>query len=217
MKTDQQLQKDVMEELTWDPSLNSSEIGVSVKSGVVTLSGYVNSYWKKRAAEKAVKRVKGVQAVAEDIEVRLGSQGERTDSEIARAALDALKWNASVPDDRLKIKVEDGWITLEGTVDWKYQKDAASNAVRDLTGVRGITNLIFLAPIISPTEVAKKIKTALFRSAAVEANNIAVETEGHKVILKGRVRSWAERQEVERAAWSAPGVTELEDDLLVGV
>lgn len=215
MKNDQQLQQDVMDELKWDPSLTASEIGVSVKSGVVTLSGYVNSYSKKYAAEKAAKRVKGVKAVAEDIEVRLGLNGQRNDTQIAETAVKALTWNSDVPDERIKLKVENGWITMEGAVDWQFQKDAAMTAVRYLTGVKGVVNLITLTPKVNTAVVANKIKDALERSALVEANSIAVETKGSKVILKGKVRSWSERSEVERAVWSSPGVVEVEDDLLV--
>lgn len=215
MKNDQQLQQDVMDELKWDPILTASEIGVSVKHGVVTLSGYVNSYSKKIAAENAAKRVKGVSAVAEDIEVRLGLDDERNDTQIAEAALDALKWNSNVPDEHIQIKVENGWITLEGEAEWQYQKDAAANAVRDITGVRGISNLIMLTPKIDITVIEKNIRRALQRSADIEANNIDIKTIGNKVILKGKARSWAERNEIERATWSSPGVTEIEDELLI--
>ncbi|MGN6567508.1 MAG: BON domain-containing protein [Flavipsychrobacter sp.] len=215
MKNDQQLQQDVMNELKWDPILNASEIGVSVKHGVVTLSGYVNSYSKKIAAENAAKRVKGVSAVAEDIEVRLGLDNERNDTQIAEAALDALKWNSNVPDENIQIKVENGWITMEGEAEWQYQKDAAANAVRDITGVRGISNLIMLTPKIDATVIEKNIRRALQRSADIEANNIDIKTIGNKVILKGKARSWAERNEIERATWSSPGVTEIEDELLI--
>ncbi len=217
MKTDQQLQQDVMEELKWDPRLTASEIGVSVKTGVVTLSGYVNSYSKKIAAENAANRVKGVQAVAEDIEVRLGLDSRRNDTEIAQAALDTLKWNTSIPDERLKLKVENGWVTLEGTVDWQFQKNAAENAIRDISGVKGVSDLIAITPKVNVSAVENTIKSALQRSATVEANNIAVQAEGNKVVLKGRVRSWSEKREVERAAWSSPGVAEVEDDLLITV
>lgn len=215
MKNDQQLQQDVMDELKWDPILNASEIGVSVKHGVVTLNGYVNSYSKKIAAENAAKRVKGVSAVAEDIEVRLGLTNERNDTQIAEAALDALKWNSNIPHEQIQIKVENGWITLEGEAEWQYQKDAAANAVRDITGVRGISNLIMLTPKIDATVIEKNIRRALQRSADIEANNIDIKTIGNKVILKGKARSWAERNEIERATWSSPGVTEIEDDLLI--
>jgi len=215
MKNDQQLQQDVMDELKWDPILTASEIGVSVKNGVVTLSGYVNSYSKKIAAENAAKRVKGVSAIAEDINVRLGLDDERTDTEIAEAALDALKWNVNVPDNKIKIKVENGWVMLEGDADWQYQKDAAANAVRDIAGVKGISNLIMLSPKADVSVVEKNIRRALQRSADIEANNIDIRTVGNKVIIKGKARSWAERREIERAAWSSPGVTEIEDDLLI--
>lgn len=215
MKNDQQLQQDVMDELKWDPILTASEIGVSVKNGVVTLSGYVNSYSKKIAAENAAKRVKGVSAIAEDINVRLGLDDERTDTEIAEAALDALKWNVNVPDNKIKIKVENGWVMLEGDADWQYQKDAVANAVRDIAGVKGISNLIMLSPKADVSVVEKNIRRALQRSADIEANNIDIRTVGNKVIIKGKARSWAERREIERAAWSSPGVTEIEDDLLI--
>ena len=215
MKNDQQLQQDVMDELKWDPILTASEIGVSVKNGVVTLSGYVNSYSKKIAAENAAKRVKGVSAIAEDINVRLGLDDERTDTEIAEAALDALKWNVNVPDNKIKIKVENGWVMLEGDADWQYQKDAAANAVRDIAGVKGISNLIMLSPKADVSVVEKNIRRALQRSADIEANNIDIRTVGNKVIIKGKARSWAERREIERATWSSPGVTEIEDDLLI--
>jgi len=215
MKNDQQLQQDVMDELKWDPILTASEIGVSVKNGVVTLSGYVNSYSKKIAAENAAKRVKGVSAIAEDINVRLGLDDERTDTEIAEAALDALKWNVNVPDNKIKIKVENGWVMREGDADWQYQKDAAANAVRDIAGVKGISNLIMLSPKADVSVVEKNIRRALQRSADIEANNIDIRTVGNKVIIKGKARSWAERREIERATWSSPGVTEIEDDLLI--
>jgi osmotically-inducible protein OsmY len=217
MKTDQQLQQDVMDELKWDPLLTASEIGVSVKNCVVTLSGYVNSYSKKLAAENAAKRVKGVRAVAEDIEIRLGMDGRRNDTEIAQAALNALKWNTNVPDERIKLKVENGWVNLEGDVDWQFQKSTAENAISNISGVRGIRNLITITPKVNISGVENRIKNALQRSAAIEAGNIAVRAEGNKVILKGKVRSWAERREVERAVWSTPGVAEVEDDLLIGI
>lgn len=217
MKTDQQLQQDVMDELKWDPLLTASEIGVSVKNSVVTLSGYVNSYSKKLAAENAAKRVKGVRAVAEDIEIRLGMDGRRNDTEIAQAALNALKWNTNVPDERIKLKVENGWVNLEGDVDWQFQKSTAENAISNISGVRGIRNLITITPKVNISGVENRIKNALQRSAAIEAGNIAVRAEGNKVILKGKVRSWAERREVERAVWSTPGVAEVEDDLLIGI
>ncbi len=215
MKTDEKLQQDVMDELKWDPMLTANEIGVAVKSGVVTLSGYVNSYAKKIAAENAAKRVKGVSALAEQIEVRLGTEGQRTDTQIAEAALNALKWNTNVADEHVKLKVENGRMTLEGSVDWQFQKDAVVNAVKDITGVKSINNFITIKPRVSITEVEKNIRRALQRSAEVEADNIDIRASGSKVILKGKARSWAERQEIERAAWSSPGVAEVEDDVQI--
>ncbi|MBN9482095.1 MAG: ornithine aminotransferase [Bacteroidetes bacterium 43-93] len=217
MKTDKELQEDVMDEIKWDPALSASAIGVSVKNGVVTLNGYVDAYAKKFAAENAAKRVKGVQAVTEKIEVHFGKGTKRTDTDIAAAALDAIKWHSNVPDDQLKLKVENGWLTLEGTVDWQYQKNAAMDAVKDLAGVKGVSNLIFLAPKTNVTKIETDIINALKRSATIEASNIEVEIRGNKVILKGKVRSWSERRDVENAVWSSPGVIEIEDNMFIGV
>ena len=215
MKTDLQIQQDVMDELSWDPILTASEIGVTVKNGVVTLTGYVNNYSKKLAAENAAKRVKDVKAVAMDIEIKLPSDGKRTDADIAAAVLNALKWSSFVPDDRVKPEVENGWITLEGEVEWQYQKESAANAVRDLIGVRGISNLIRVKPSVSPVLVKDVIKKALERSAVIEAAGINVVTEGGNIVLKGKVRSWGERGEVERAAWATPGVIDVKDELVI--
>jgi osmotically-inducible protein OsmY len=215
MKTNVELQKDVMEELRWEPMLNAAEIGVAAKNGVITLTGTVDSYSKKLSAERAAKRVAGVKAVAEDIMVKLPGSNQRTDAEIAQAALSALRWNTSVPDRKIKLKVEDGWIFLEGEVDWQFEKDAARLAVTDLLGVRGVTNSIELKPEISIPLIKDNIKKALERNAALEAGNIKVETFDHKVVLKGTVHTWTERNEAEKAAWSAPGVISVEDELLV--
>ncbi|SFM71312.1 Osmotically-inducible protein OsmY, contains BON domain [Chitinophaga sp. YR627] len=215
MKTDLQLQQDVMDELLWDPTLEAAEIGVAVSDGVVTLSGTVNSYTKKLAAEKAAKRVKDVQAVAMDISVHFFNGESRSDTDIAHAGINALSWSTVVPKDHVTLKVENGWITLEGELDWQYQRQAAENLTKDLQGVKGITNLIRLKE--APTERIVKdiIKKALERSAEVEAAAINIITEGHRVILKGRVRSWGERSEVEKAVWAAPGVTEVRDELII--
>lgn len=215
MKTDLQIQQDVMDELSWDPILTASEIGVTAKNGVVTLTGYVNNYSKKLAAENAAKRVKDVKAVAMDIEIKLPSDSKKTDADIAAAVLNALKWSSFVPDDRVKPEVENGWITLEGEVEWQYQKESAANAVRDLIGVRGISNLIRVKPSVSPVLVKDVIKKALERSAVIEAAGINVVTEGGNIVLKGKVRSWGERGEVERAAWATPGVIDVKDELVI--
>jgi len=215
MKTDQQIQRNVMDELAWDPVLKASEIGVTCSQGVVTLSGYVNSYSKKLAAENAAKRVKDVKAVAVDIEIKLPSDDKRTDADVATAALNALKWSSFVPDDLVKLKVEDGWVTLEGDVEWQYQKESAASAIKDLIGVRGISNLIRVRPSVSPVLVKDSIKKALERSAYIEAAGINIVTEGGNITLKGKVRSWGERTEVERAAWATPGVLDVKDELVI--
>jgi osmotically-inducible protein OsmY len=212
---DLELKRAVEAELNFEPSINAAEIGVSVKDGVVTLTGRVPSYWEKVAAERAAARVASVKAVANELEVRLPGSSERTDEDIARAAVDALKWNVLVPQDRIKVKVSKGWVTLEGTVDWQYQKSGAEKAVRRLVGVVGVSNLIEVKPSVSKAEVKSAIESALKRLAEVDANRIQVETQDGKVILSGTVRSWFEREEAERAAWSAPGVRAVEDHIAI--
>jgi osmotically-inducible protein OsmY len=214
--SDQELQRAVQDEMKWDARLQPNEIGVVVKDGVVTLTGWVDSYAKKWAAERAALRVSGVRAVANDIEVRLPSAVERTDQDIAAAAVRALDWDASVPADRVRATVRSGWVTLEGTVDWQYQRRAAERAVRSLTGVRGVTNLITVSPREpQPLEVRKRIEQALVRNAETDAHRIVVQVDGDKVILTGTVRSWAEREEAERVAWSAPGVGDVDNRIKV--
>ena len=217
MKTDYELQKDVMEEIKWDPSLRTvaSEIGVSVKDGVVTLSGRVDQYNKKLAAEQAAQRVAGVRVVAEDIEVKLPGTLLRTDSEIAEAVSNALKWHSSVNEDAIEVKVEDGWIYLDGNVEWEYQKRAAEIAVRDLIGVKGVLNRIHIKPSLDARDIKSKIAATFHRSATVDSGNVSVDVSGNRVTLKGKVRSWAERQEAEKAAWAAPGVVMVDNKIEV--
>ena len=215
MKSDSEIERDVREELQWDPDLNAEDIAVSVKDGVVTLAGFTRSYTDRLEAEAAAKRVAGVHAVANDIEVRLPAIDQRPDPDIARDAVAALKSQLPISHDKIKVIVKGGWITLEGAVEWQYQKTTAENAVRKIKGAKGVTNVIQLKPALQPTDIQRKIQEAFKRSAELDANRITVEAKGSEVILKGTVRSWMEREEAERVAWSAPGVTHVEDRIVV--
>jgi osmotically-inducible protein OsmY len=215
VKSDLQLQSDVSEELRWDPAVNAAQIRVEVKDGVVTLAGRVDYFAQKWAAEWAAKRVSGVKELAVEIEVKpIRFRGLR-DADIARAAENALKWHAYVPQDRIKVTVQDGWITLEGEVEKQFERETARQVVLHLAGVTGVNNQIVLKPKVEPTEVKVKIEAAFQRSAVVDAKRITVKAEGGKVILTGTVRTWEEYQNAERAAWAAPGVHEIKNLLRI--
>ena len=216
-RTDEDIQREVQLELKWDARVSPNEVGVAVKNGVVTLGGWVDSFSKKWAAERAALRVRGVRAVVNEIEVRIDPANQLTDVGIAEAVNRALELDSLVPDDAVKVSVSGGWITLRGEVDWEYERREAERVVRNLVGVKGVTNFITVRPRRgpSPDELKKNIENALIRSAETDAERITVTTEGHKVILRGTVRSWAERQEAERVAWSAPGVTEVENRIII--
>ena len=217
VRSDTQIQADVLAELKWDARVQPNEVGVSVKDGIVTLTGYVDSYTKKWAAEERAHRVAGVKAVANDIQVRLPGSSERTDADLAAAARRALEWNTLVPADRVRITVSSGFVTLEGDVDWQYERDAAERAVRNLVGVKGVSNLIRVKPNAMPQNIKERIEQALRRIIEEDARNITVEVEGSKVILLGTVRSYAEKRDAERAARNAPGVKEVDNRLTVDV
>jgi osmotically-inducible protein OsmY len=213
MKTDSELKRDVEAELKWDASINEAEIGVAVKDSIVTLTGYLSTYAEKIAAEKATKRVLDVKAVVQEIEVKISSSDKRSDVDIAKAALDSLKWDVSVPKDGVLVKVANGWVTLEGSVKWNFQKTAAKKAVQNLKGVRGVTNIIAIKSAIEPSKVKENIKKTFERNATLDSNEINVSVDGHKVTLTGNVKSLDEEKQAKAAAWSAPGVWEVVDNL----
>ena len=215
IRTDAQIQADVLAELKWEPRVMPNEIGVTVKDGVVTLTGSVDSYTKRWSAEEAAHRVRGVKAVANDIEVRLSTAGERTDADIAAAAVRALEGDAFVPVDKLDVTVSKGWVTIKGEVEWQFQKEDVDRVVRRLTGVKGVSNLVTVKARPTPSELKRKIEEALVRTAQSDAQRITVEVEGSKVILKGTVRSWAEKEEAARQAWAAPGVTSVDNRIAI--
>ncbi|HXD78607.1 MAG TPA: BON domain-containing protein [Puia sp.] len=217
MRTDAQIQKDVIAQLQWDPFLNTGNIGVSVNDGVVTLSGQVDSFARKQAAESAAKKILGVKAVAEEIKVGPSLAYDRSDTDIARAVATALSWHSAVQEDRIRIKVEKGVVTLDGDVEWNYQRTAAADAIRNLNGVKWVNNAIVVKPAVLPGDVRKKIKDAMARNASLDADKISVEITGNKVVLRGNVRSLAEREDAEYAAWAAPGVSTVENKLVVEV
>jgi osmotically-inducible protein OsmY len=217
MKTDAQIQKDVMAQLHWEPVLNAAEIGVAVKDGIVTLSGIVDTYTKKLAAERAAKGIAGVRAVAEDIQVGVSPYFRRTDTEIAEAVLNALKWHTSVNESKIKVKVDEGVVTLEGEVDWDYQRKAARTAIENLNGIRTVYNFISVKPVASPGDIKKKISDSFHRMASVDSEKLSVDIVGGKAILRGRVHSIKEKEDAADVAWSAPGIINVDNQLEVDV
>jgi len=215
MKTDMEIQKDVIDQLKWEPFLNASQIGVAVKNGIVTLSGQVDTYSKKVLAEKTVKKVSGVKAIAEDIQVGLSPAYKKSDTEVAEAVVNALRWHTMIPEDKIKVSVEDGNVKLEGDVEWEYQRNQAKTTIENLSGVRFVTNLIAVKPKITPYELQQKITAAFQRSANIDASKVTTEVLGSRVILRGKVRSFAEKEDAENAVWAAPGVVTVENKLVI--
>jgi osmotically-inducible protein OsmY len=215
MRLDSDIKRDVEDEIRWDPDIDATDVGVAVHSGVVTLTGFVRSYAQRTQAERDAKRVAGVVGVANDIEVRLPVLDQRPDPEIARDAVAALKAELPFSSETIRVVVKEGRITLEGSVEWQYARERAENAVKRIRGVKGVTNTIELKPKVAPYEIRRKIEDAFRRSAELDASRITVEANGSEVILRGTVKSWAERQEAERAAWAAPGITRVDNRVTV--
>lgn len=215
MKTDRQLQQDVMDELQWEPRVPHANIGVAAKDGVITLSGFVSSYAEKVAAEKAARRVKGVRGLAQEIAVRLDTDAKTADPEIAQRIADMFDWNVLIPKDKIGVKVDHGWVTLTGTVDKYYQRKSAGGLVSRISGVRGVSNQIGIQEVPSPADVKDRIMAAIWRNAYLDASTITVATNGHTVTLSGKVHAWHAREIAERAAWSAPGVNCVYDNIMV--
>jgi osmotically-inducible protein OsmY len=212
---DSEIRRKVLAELDWDPSIDASAVGVAVKDGVVTLTGSIANYWQKKEVERVVKRVTGVKAVAEDLTIKLPGTAQRSDADIAQSVVSGLHFNVAVPLNCVQVTVENGWVTLEGEVDWQYQKSAAENAVKYLLGVKGVTNSVRIKPRASVADVKAKIESAFARRAQLDANQIKVEATDNRVILRGSVHSWDEKEDAEEAAWAAPGVTKVENNVIV--
>lgn len=214
--TDEELRQHVIDELSFEPSIDAADIGVAAEDGIVTLTGHVASYAEKGFAERAAQRVKGVRGIAQEIEVRFSTEKKTTDDQIAKRAVDILAWNTTIPQGTIQVKVEKGWVTLSGQVDWHFQRISAVSAVRKLSGVTGITNLLVVIPKLNAADIRNSIEIALKRNAEVEVKGIQVRVNGSKVVLEGRVHSWHERGAAERAAWSVPGVDSVTNGLTIG-
>ncbi|NKK71032.1 BON domain-containing protein [Rhizobium leguminosarum bv. viciae] len=210
------LRQNILDELDFEPSIDAANIGISVEDGIVTLSGHVGSYSEKETAERVVKRIRGVRGIAQEIEVRVFGNYETADDDIARRAVNMLDWNVCVPKGAILVKVQKGWVTLTGKAEWQYQKDAAADTVRNLAGVVGLSNMIEISPRVSAADVKKRIEDAFKRDAELESQGIRVEVSGGSVTLKGKVHTWSERRAAERAAWSAPGIKTLNDQIAIG-
>lgn len=215
MRSDSDIRRDVEDELRWDPDIDATDIAVNVSNSVVTLTGFVRSYMQKYEAEVDAKHVAGVVAVANDLQVRLPNIDERPDPEIARDAIARIKTELPYSWEKIRVIAKNGWLTLEGEVEWNYQRERAEEAVRRVRGVKGVTNSIEVKPRVAPQEIRRKIEEALRRAAEIDASRVTVETSGSEVILRGTVRSWAERQEAERAAWAAPGVAKVDNRIII--
>ncbi|MDC8753981.1 BON domain-containing protein [Erythrobacter sp. sf7] len=215
-KTDSELQRDVLDELAWEPSIDHADIGVSVIDGVVALNGYVKSYAEKTAAERAAMRVEGVRAIADQIKVRYPSDRKTADHEIAKRILDIFAYDVLIPEDRIKVAVERGWVSLTGEVEWRYQSDEAARAAGKVSGVTGVSNNIAISIKASIPDIRERIEDAFKRQAGLDAASVTIATSGHKVTLGGTVKAWHERQLAEQAAWAAPGVTQVEDRIVIG-
>ncbi len=213
---DDELRQHIIDELDFEPSIDAANIGVAVDEGIVTLSGHVASFAEKITAESAAQRVKGVRGIAQEIEVRFPDAKKTADDQIAKRAVDVLAWNTTIPDGAIKVKVQKGWVTLSGKVDWQFQRINAMNAIRKLSGVVGVTSLIEVTPKVQAADIKSSIEKALKRSAEIEVNGIQVQVDGSKVVLDGRIHSWYERNAAERAAWSVPGVVSVKDNLAIG-
>ena len=215
MKTDTALQQDILAELEWEPSVNAANVGVAVKDGVVTLTGHVDTYAEKHDAERAARRVSGVKAIAVEMDVRLAGSDQRTDSDIARTAINVLEWNTSVPRDSVQVRVENGWLTLSGEVQWEYQRQSVADGVRSLMGVTGVSDRIVLEPDVSSDAIRADIEAALKRRAQKDSRRISVSVDGHEVTLGGSVASWAEKDLANHSAWGTAGVRNVVDHMTV--